>query len=116
MKFAFDKYKFYSFLGKDDKKTVAAVSTYAGKTVKGYAKCDPRDEFDETAGKQLAAARCNAKVAAKRKARAERKVEEAIDLVVSAQEHLHKMNRYLTDSAVELDEANKYVTSLEERM
>ena len=38
MKFDENKYKYYTAGNK-----VIAVSTYAGKTVKGVAKCDPKD-------------------------------------------------------------------------
>ena len=64
----------YKFFVTPDKTRVFAVSTYAGKTVKGTAKCDPRDTFDLNFGKELAAARCAAKVAKKRKARAAKQV------------------------------------------
>ena len=46
--------------------SVIAISTYAGKTVKGIAKVDPRDTFDPEVGKQLATARCAEKIAIKR--------------------------------------------------
>lgn len=45
---------------------VIAVSTFAKRTVKGTAKCDPRDEFDHKKGEALAIARCDVKVAEKR--------------------------------------------------
>ena len=47
MKYSLDKYKYFTYYDKNGKKTISAVSTYAGKTVKGYAKCDPRDNFSE---------------------------------------------------------------------
>ena len=56
------RYRYYTN-GKD---TVVAVSTYAGETVRGVAKCAPEDEFDLAKGKKLAAARCAKKVAKKR--------------------------------------------------
>ena len=46
MNYSLDKYKFYEYNDPKGKKTVSAVSTYAGRTVKGYAKCDPRDNFN----------------------------------------------------------------------
>lgn len=46
MNYSLDKYKFYEYNDPKGKKTVSAVSTYAGRTVKGYAKCDPRDSFN----------------------------------------------------------------------
>ena len=40
MNYSLDKYKFYEYNDPKGKKTVSAVSTYAGRTVKGYAKCE----------------------------------------------------------------------------
>ena len=56
------RYKYYT----NNKDVVVAVSSYAGKTVRGVAKCDPRDTFDIEKGKELAAARCNEKIAEKK--------------------------------------------------
>lgn len=105
------KYRFYFPQGK-----VIAVSTYAGKTVKGVAKCDPRDEFDLETGKKLAAARCNAKIAAKRKARANKKLAEAHRQLVEAQKHYNKMNEYVKDSANELTEAQVNLRQIEKQV
>ena len=43
-KIAKPKYKVFT----NSKNEIIAVSTYAGKTVKGVAKCDPRDSFDKS--------------------------------------------------------------------
>lgn len=77
---------------------VVAVSTYAGKTVRGRAKCDPEDNFEVDTGKKLAAARCNERVASKRRARAEQKVKEAREQLAIAQRHLANMTDYYNDS------------------
>jgi hypothetical protein len=45
---------------------VICVSHYAGKTVKGIARCAPDDVYDENFGKSLAQLRCDIKVAEKR--------------------------------------------------
>lgn len=47
-------------------KTIVAMSTFAGRTVAGVARCADSDTFDIEAGKRLAAARCNLKIAEKR--------------------------------------------------
>ena len=116
MKFSTDRYKFYHYTGKDGKDTIAAVSSYAGKTVKAYAKCDPRDSFDEQSGKTLAAARCNAKVAEKREARARRKVVEAQRKLDDARRYYENMARYLDDAKKEFSQANIEVTKLEQKL
>lgn len=45
---------------------IICVSRFAGKPVRGVAKCDPRDEFDEERGKEIANLRVDIKVAQKR--------------------------------------------------
>lgn len=104
-----DKYKIFV----DEKhRKVIAVSTYAGKTVKGFAKADPRDEFNLEKGKALAIARCGQKIAEKRAKRARVKVSQAIDQFAEAQKHLNKMHEYLTDSNEAVEEAIAKVQSL----
>lgn len=88
-----EKYQFYT-----TKNKVVAVSTYAGKTVRGIAKADPRDNFDLEAGKKLAAARCAARIAMKRKARAQKEFNKARDAYEKAQARFEKMNLYWQDS------------------
>lgn len=116
MKFSLDKYKFAFFKDGNGKTTVSARSTYAGKTVKGYAKCDPRDNYDVESGKALAAARCNAKIAEKRVARAQRQVAKAAQMVKDAQAYEAKMKAYLSDSIVEADDAEAHVADLLAKM
>ena len=111
MSFSLDKYKFYK-RGND----IIAVSTYAGKTVKAYAKCDPRDSYDEQVGKELAAARCNAKIADKREARARRKVMEAQAQLDAARQHYEKMAQYLEDSKLDASRAHIDVARIVEKM
>ena len=52
-----DKYRFY-----DAGNKIIAVSTYAGKQVRGVAICHPDDKFDIETGKKIAAARCNFRI------------------------------------------------------
>lgn len=92
------KFKFFTFKSKTGSDTVVAVATYAGKIVKCYAKCDPRDNFDLEDGKKLAAARCKERVALKRSKRAKQKLTEAAMQLKQAQKHYEKMNRYFDDS------------------
>ena len=97
---------------------ILAISTYAGKTVKGKAKCDPRDKanYSIEKGKALAAARCNSKVSAKRVNRATRKVAEAKDQLADAKAYLEKMQNYLADSQKDLEEADMNLLVLENQM
>ena len=105
------KYKFYIT---PDNKTIA-ISTYAGKTVRGIAKMDPRDQFIPEFGKELAAARCALKVAKKRKARADKMVSKAYAEMNKAYRMVEKMKAYQSDAVNELEGAVVRVTELETR-
>lgn len=84
---------------------VIAISTYAGRTVKGVAKCHPNDTFDVEFGKKLAAARCNEKIAYKRLTRALNKFGEAVDESVAADEKMKRMRDYVLDAGAAHEEA-----------
>ena len=62
------KYRIFT----DNKTMVIAASTYAGKVVKGIARCKEGDTFDFEKGKALAIAKCNLKVQKRRWKRAQR--------------------------------------------
>lgn len=94
-----EKYKFYT-----NGTRVIAVSTYAGRTVRGIAVCHDGDEFSLEKGKQLAALRCAEKIARKRLNRANRKVDEAYWAYVDAKAYLNKMVYYKDDALYELNE------------
>lgn len=121
MRYDVSKYKVYVYDQKNPDgsvrcKVVAAASTYAGRTVKGYAKCDPTDTFDRDQGVKLAAARCNRAVAEKRMKRAEKKVAEATAALARAQKFMDDMNRYHNDATRDLNAAKAEVTELEKKM
>ena len=94
--FPLDKYKFYV-----TKNKVIAVSTYAGKTVRGVAICADSDNFDLEKGKRLAAARCNAKVAEKR--------------LHNAEAYYKEFTKYMTDIDAEFRDVCKYQADAYER-
>lgn len=98
--FPLEKYKFFVNGNK-----VIAVSRYAKKTVRGVANCHPDDKFNLEVGKQIAAARCNEKVAAKRYARAEHKCREAEAELEAAQIKYSKMREYMSDAYIAMNEA-----------
>ena len=84
---------------------VIAVSSFAGQTVRGVAKCHPGDEFDSEKGAMLAAARCGVKIAEKRVKRAYSKVDEAKNAVDAAIAHLSEMMKYEADAEAILNVA-----------
>ena len=96
-------YKFYQYRHRRMDGTecirIAAVSSFAGKMVKGYADCHPDENFDEEYGKALAMARCAKKIASKRVKYADSKVVEALDLFHDAFKDVIKMNEYF-DAAI----------------
>ena len=99
--FPLEKYRFYyATKNNGELYQVIAVSTYEGRMVKGVAKCDPSDKFDLEKGKQLAAARCNAKVAAKRMKRADKELNKARKTFIEAEGRLDAMNEYFVDAKI----------------
>ena len=91
-----------------------AWSTYAGKPVFGKAICHVDDTYDEEYGIKLATARCAAKIAKKRMARADRKTKEAVEAYYKAYSELGKMRRYQTDSFEDYTYALRKVSELEQ--
>ena len=91
---------------------IIALSTFAGKPVRGVAKCDPEDNFDLEAGKELAKARCSQKIAEKRYKRATKKFDEACAAMNAAEKYYNKMYEYYSDSAVKLGEARVHTVSV----
>ena len=110
--FPINKYKFFTT---ESGKTVA-VSTYAGKTVRGVAKCDTRDTFSQEKGQELAAARCAQKVAKKRLRRALAKYNEALEQQEKADKFVTEMAGYLASANAEIVEAENTVRRLEATM
>lgn len=106
--FPIEKYHFYRQGNK-----VIAVSTYAGRTVRGVAICADDDEFDFNKGATLAAARCNLKVARKRMQRAYRETAAAANEYNKAFKRFNKMLSYRTDSIVAFEAAKKALRKLE---
>lgn len=107
-----NKFKFHTYKSITGTPVVIAVSTYAGKTVKGRAKCDPRDGYDLEKGKKLAAARCAEKVASKRAKRAEQKCREAAKRFEEAKAYLNKMNDYVIESNIAYMKAKEETASI----
>ena len=107
-----EKYSFYT----DGKTKVIAVSTYAGKVIRGVAKCDVNDTFSFEKGKKLAAARCNEKIAKKRFARAQNANIDVLLEYARLMKKFEKSVSYKDDSQVALDEAQNLVASILETM
>lgn len=111
--FPIDKYHFYTatkVTGEPYK--VIATSTYGGRTIRGTAKCSPDDNFDITKGKELAAARCNLKVAEKRSNRAYSAWCQAKKDYDVALKRFEDMNSYHDDALLAYEQAKNRVKNL----
>ncbi len=95
---------------------VIAISTYAGKTVKGVAKADPRDDFDVETGKELAIARCAAKIAIKRQNRAKKCLANAQAKLADAVTWEKRMSDYVSDSMVAASKAIDDLHAIEQKL
>lgn len=100
----------------NDRDRVIAVASYAGKLVRGVAKCSPNDEFDYDMGSRLAMARCEEKIARKRKANAKKKLVDALMELNKIEAHVEKMEQYWADSCEELIEAEKILREFNENL
>lgn len=109
--YPFEKYRYYTAGNK-----IIAVSTYAGKTVRGVAKCAEGDTFDLEKGKRLAALRCAEKIAFKRAERAMDKVVEAQKKVQVAQVYRNKMDVYYADARRDIGDIKDAIYEILEDM
>lgn len=105
----------YKYKIDEEKRTIVAMSTFAGKVVTGVARCDPRDEFVINDGKKLAAARCSVKIAEKRVKRAELCYNIAVEAFKYWSDRLAKMKHYKDDSITAYEAAFDALTNIEEK-
>lgn len=88
---------------------VIALSTYAGRTVRGIAKCHPNDIFNEEFGKRLAAARCNEKIAEKRYNRARKKYNDCTEKILQFDREFRDVCEYLENAYQNLKDARNQI-------
>lgn len=104
-----EKYKF-TFDMKN--RTIYAESTYMGKPVRGKAVAALEDNFDVEYGMELAAARCNRKIAEKRRKRALKKCGLAANGVEKAYGEYHAMMSYYDDALAAEVEAMTHLNEI----
>ena len=109
--FPFDKYKYFVNGNK-----VIAVSTYAGKTVRGTAICHPSDPFDLETGKKLAAMRCDLKVRNKRQKAAAKRFDAAYKNWRKADDEKTAAADFLEDAENDFNEALNNLADFEESL
>ena len=105
----------YKYKIDEEKRTIVAMSTFAGKVVTGVARCAPSDEFNIDAGKKLAAARCSVKIAEKRMKRASACRAIAAEAAAYWNDRLEQMVKYDEDSAVAFEAACDALANIEEK-
>lgn len=93
-----DRYKYIVTPNK-----VIVLTKYAGRPVRGIAKCSPNDDFNEDVGRELAQLRCDVKVAKLRMKRAQKKLAEAAEAWRRADEHIADMEDYYYNSRAEYE-------------
>ena len=107
------KYTFVTHTRKDGRVEVIAISTFAGKPVRGKAICAKGDTFVYEKGIKLAAARCNEKIAVKRYKRAKQKIAEAEKAVAEATKFYDAMRHYRDDAYYAMVHAGSFTNKLE---
>lgn len=97
-------------------KKIIVVSRYAGKVVRGVAKCAPGDAFDMQKGEKLARLRCDEKISEKRVARSREAYEDACKALIKAQARVAAMKDYMDDAAAEYAEVQTELAAVEASM
>ena len=103
----------YKYKVDEEHRTVVAISSFAKKVVVGIARCAPSDVFDVDAGKKLAAARCDVKVAEKRMKRARACLAEAAEQAALWQAQEAQMLNYEAESTEAYNRAMNDLADLE---
>lgn len=98
----------------NNKNLVVVTSTYAGKVVRGVAKCSPNDEFDLEFGTHLAMARVDRKIAELRFKRAKSECKKVMDEINKLELRKDKMENYLENADLELADAIIWLNTLED--
>ena len=98
---------------RDNKGKIIVASSYAGKIVRGVAKCNENDTYNEDTGIALATARCDVKITNKRVMRAMAKYDAATKAVNNATAAWEKAIKYLTNAEQEALTARKTLSVLE---
>lgn len=110
-----EKYQFKTYKQKNKDGSVStvvlAITKYAGKFVKGVAKCISTDPFDLEVGKKLAAARCDFKVCNKRLSRARDKQHDINLQIEALSAKYNAADKYYNDA---LDAAMEALKTLKE--
>ena len=115
-----EKYQFkvYEKTNEDNTKSsvVVALSTFAGRPVKGVAKCMEGDPFSLEKGKELAAARCDYKVCVKRAKKAKKEYDEVVKKFDALYAKCKQVSSYYSDTLNEAIASNARLDALYQSM
>ncbi len=101
------RYRYYTA----GNKTIC-VSSYAGKKVRGIAKCSPEDQFDAEYGRKLAQLRCDEKVAQLRLNYANKRYLDAEAAYEKAAKQVEKMDAFTVDARCQLKEIRRALENM----
>ena len=102
------KYKCFT----NNKDVVVVVCRYAGRPIRGVAKCSPNDTFDLEKGTEIAKTRANLKVAKMRKKRALEKRREAESIAVKAWDDSREAHAYWMDARNQYKQLEKHLEEI----
>lgn len=91
---------------------IIAISSFAGRDVKGIAKCDPRDTYSEQKGLALAEARCDNKICNKRVKRAKVKVAYLTDVIADLNKMLADAKQYQIEAQEALQVSDEKLAAI----
>jgi hypothetical protein len=97
-------------------KVVKAVTTYEGKAVYAYAKCDPADAFDLDFGTQLALRRLDIKIAQKRAAHAKEYARNCRLALEQAEHYVRRLRKIIRHAEVAYSDRMVEVNQLEKEI
>lgn len=106
----------YDYYTDGEQHKIIAVSSFAGKKVRGVAKCSPEDKYDPNIGMNLATLRCAVKIASKRLARAEQKKYEAYEDFAAAAQRYDAMSTYWSDAVQDYNNVAAQLAELEDSL
>jgi hypothetical protein len=95
----------YQYYVDEKNNEVIAVTRYAGRNVRGTAKCAPEDEFNLEVGKDIAEKRCELKKAKIKCQNASEKYLIALENFEKAKKRFFDMRQYYMDAVDQYDEA-----------
>ena len=108
-----EKYRFYC---NSETKTIVCTIFYKGKTIRGVAKCNPKDEFNEEAGKRLAYLRCKYKLMKTKFKRAKKAYNDAVIMAAKAENNLNKVTYFVNDVDYQLELVTNELADLEYKL